>query len=105
MSCNNGFNEQEAIENLNRCNDAILRKLQEEMCEPKDNINPSHYKQGGIETFDYIKAKLTKEQLEGYLTGNMQKYLSRYQYKNGVEDIRKMMWYGSELIKLLEERK
>ncbi|HSH24621.1 MAG TPA: hypothetical protein VLA13_03680, partial [Massilibacterium sp.] len=27
-----------------------------------DNINPDHYKTGGIETIDYLKAKLTKEE-------------------------------------------
>ncbi|WP_026676763.1 DUF3310 domain-containing protein [Fictibacillus gelatini] len=67
-----------------------------------DNINPDHYKRGGIETFDYMKAKMTPVQLEGYLLGNVLKYMSRYQYKNGVEDVRKAEWYLKELIKVLE---
>lgn len=68
-----------------------------------ENVNhPNHYTAGGIETFDYIKAKLSKEQLEGYLTGNILKYMSRYKQKNGVEDVKKAEWYMSELIILLE---
>jgi hypothetical protein len=64
-----------------------------------DNVNhPSHYKQGGIETIDYIKAKLTSEQFEGYLLGNVIKYTSRYQYKNGTEDLKKARWYIDKLI-------
>lgn len=32
-----------------------------------DKINPDHYLVGGIETIDYIQAKLTGEQFTGYL--------------------------------------
>lgn len=68
-----------------------------------DNVNhPNHYTAGGIETFDYIKAKLNKEQLEGYLVGNILKYLSRYKHKNGIEDIKKAEWYFMKLTVLLE---
>lgn len=64
-----------------------------------DNVNhPSHYTQGGIETVDYIKAKLTKEQFEGYCIGNVFKYVSRYRYKGGVEDLKKARWYLTKLI-------
>lgn len=64
-----------------------------------DNINhPSHYTVGGIETVDYIKAKLTKEQFEGYCIGNVIKYVSRYRYKGGVEDLKKARWYLTKLI-------
>lgn len=68
-----------------------------------DNINhPSHYTQGGIETVDYIKAKLTKEQFEGYCIGNVFKYVSRYRYKGGVEDLKKARWYLEKAIKKRE---
>jgi len=48
-----------------------------------DRINPKHYKTGGIETIDFIKAKLTDEQFKGYLAGNVIKYLSRFEHKAG----------------------
>jgi hypothetical protein len=38
---------------------------------------PPHYTDGGIETIDYIRAKLTPEGFRGFLTGNILKYMSR----------------------------
>lgn len=60
-----------------------------------DNINnPSHYTEGGIETIDFIKAKLTGEEFAGYCKGNALKYLSRANLKgNPVEDIGKAKRY------------
>ena len=58
-----------------------------------------HYKIGGIETIDYIEAKLTREQFIGYLVGNVVKYVSRFEYKNGLEDLKKADWYLNRLIK------
>ncbi|MTI84824.1 MAG: DUF3310 domain-containing protein [Firmicutes bacterium] len=63
-----------------------------------DKVNPDHYKKGGIETIDYIKAKLTQEQFKGYLTGNVIKYLSRHEQKNGKEDLLKARWYLNRLL-------
>ena len=67
-----------------------------------DNVNhPQHYTQGGIETIDYIKAKLTTEQFKGYLKGNIIKYISRFEYKNSIEDLQKAKWYLSKLIEVI----
>ena len=63
---------------------------------------PAHYTVGGIETIDYIKAKLSQEEFEGYLRGNILKYISRAPHKNGQEDLRKARWYLDRLIKQLE---
>lgn len=73
--------------------------------EPKntDPINsPSHYTKGGIETIDYMKAKMSPEQFIGYLVGNCHKYLSRFQDKNGLEDLKKCAWYLDKLIQTKE---
>jgi hypothetical protein len=67
-----------------------------------DKINPDHYLVGGIETIDYIQAKLTGQQFMGYLVGNVIKYLSRFEYKAGEEDLQKARWY---LNRLLVQRK
>ena len=58
----------------------------------KDNINPSHYKQGNIEVIDFIL-----DQKFNYLEGNVVKYLSRYKFKNGLEDLNKAKWYINKL--------
>lgn len=65
---------------------------------PTDNINPTHYKVGGIQTIEFIKAKMSKEQFAGYLLGNVIKYTSRYQFKNGIEDLEKAKWYLDRMI-------
>jgi hypothetical protein len=64
----------------------------------KDNINPDHYKVGGIETINFMKAKLSHEAFEGYLAGNVIKYMTRYNHKNGLEDLSKAMQYLGWLI-------
>jgi hypothetical protein len=60
-----------------------------------DMVNsPPHYLTGGIETIDYIKAKLTAEEFKGYLRGNVLKYASR---KKGGDDMGKAAWYAKRL--------
>lgn len=56
-------------------------------------INPSHYRQGNIEVIDFIL-----DQDMDYLEGNVVKYVSRYKYKNGLEDLQKALWYLERLI-------
>ena len=59
-----------------------------------DNVNsPKHYCKGGLECIQVIKAQLTPEQYEGYLYGNVIKYMWRWQDKNGLEDLRKAAKY------------
>jgi Protein of unknwon function (DUF3310) len=61
---------------------------------PEDKVNnPNHYTHGGIETIDYLKAKLSKEEFIGFCKGNIFKYLSREAYKNGKEDMNKALVY------------
>lgn len=64
-----------------------------------DMVNsPPHYKIGGIETIDYIQAKLTIDEFRGYLQGNILKYSSRMGYKgNASEDVGKLLWYVKKL--------
>lgn len=70
-----------------------------------DIVNhPAHYTAGGIETIDYIKEKTTPEGFEGHLVGCILKYISRYKFKNGIEDLKKCRWYLDKLIGFLEER-
>lgn len=68
-----------------------------------DPINPNHYKQGGLESIDAIKAFMSEEAFKGFLKGNCQKYLFRYEQKNGIEDLKKCQWYLERLISVLEE--
>jgi len=70
-----------------------------------DAVNhPDHYTQGKIECIDYIQEKLTPEEFRGYIKGNVIKYLTREQHKNGDEDILKARWYLNRLADLIENK-
>jgi len=60
--------------------------------------HPDHYNHGDMEAIDLIKAAMTAERFKGFLEGNNLKYLIRYRYKNGVEDLKKADWYLKRLI-------
>ena len=46
---------------------------------------------------------MTPEAFKGYLKGNIQKYMWRYEAKKGLQDVLKAEWYLKRLIKTLEK--
>lgn len=69
-----------------------------------DAINPEHYKVGGIEAIDYMRAKSTQEEFTGYLRLSALKYLSRAGHKDdALQDYKKAHWFMSRLIEELEK--
>ncbi|MCS5550265.1 MAG: DUF3310 domain-containing protein [Gammaproteobacteria bacterium] len=71
---------------------ATLLKEEEEKYHSFDAVNPCHYKKGNIEVIDFIL-----DQKMSYLEGNIIKYVSRYKFKNGIEDLEKARWYLEKL--------
>lgn len=69
-----------------------------------DPIRPLHYHEGGIDVFAYGEANFTKEEMRGFFKGNIIKYITRFNKKNGVEDLRKAQEYLKELIRLEEKQ-
>ena len=70
-----------------------------------DIVNqPKHYGQGDIECITYIEDFLSDDEYTGYLRGNIAKYLHRWRYKNGVEDLKKARWYLEALIQQQERK-
>jgi len=68
-----------------------------------DMVNsPSHYKQFSREVIDTMQGMSTPEEFKGHLKLTAVKYLSRYQGKNGVEDLSKAVWYIEKLKEVLE---
>lgn len=65
-----------------------------------DNVNhPKHYCQGGIECIDALAAATVGlSGIEAVCTANAIKYLWRWKFKNGKEDLRKAIWYITKLI-------
>jgi hypothetical protein len=70
----------------------------------KDNVNsPAHYNHTKIECITYLEDTLG-EGLTYYLEGNIKKYLHRWRYKNGIEDLKKAQWYLNKLIEAEEKK-
>ena len=73
-------------------------------CKDKDMVNnPPHYNKYGVECIEAIQSA-TGEGYEYYLQGNIIKYLWRYRYKNGVQDLEKAQWYLSRLIEIKNQQ-
>ena len=65
-----------------------------------DPVNsPKHYTQGAMEVITAIEGLGLD-----YHQGNILKYVSRYRYKNGIEDLRKAKWYIDRLLYIEEQR-
>ena len=74
--------------------------IDEFTAEESDMVNhPPHYNQKGIECIDAIEAA-TDTGFEYYLQGNIMKYLWRYRYKDGSQDLKKALWYLNKLIEI-----
>ena len=61
-------------------------------------LNQDHYTKNSIQPFDIMKANFTKEQWYGFLFGNAQKYITRHERKNKVEDLKKAITYITLMI-------
>lgn len=62
--------------------------------------HPSHYNSLGKETIDILYDFLSNDEYKGFLKGNVLKYMHRYKFKNGVEDLEKAKWYLEELLRI-----
>ena len=63
-----------------------------------DMVNsPPHYNVGNIECIEAIKASMSGQAFEGYLKGNVLKYIWRYEKKGGTQDLEKAKWYLAKL--------
>ena len=73
--------------------------------EYNDNINhPAHYTQGKYEAIDIIlDAVKDLPPREAVCVNNILKYILRYHYKNGLQDIKKCRWYVDKLVEIMEE--
>ena len=61
--------------------------------EEKDNINPDHYGNSGIDVIDFCQANNLD-----FMQGNVIKYVFRYKNKNGLEDLEKAKEYIDRMI-------
>lgn len=72
-------------------------------CDDKNVSHPDHYQGAdGMEVIDVIR-NFTGPHYKGYLHGNAIKYILRYQKKGGVQDLKKAIWYLTELVEYEEK--
>lgn len=91
----------------------VVRQVGDTQYEPvKDNSNQcevtpmdtglidkqEHYTANGIQPIELMRQNFTPEAFQGFLEGNIIKYVLRHRRKNGVEDLRKAMTYLTWLI-------
>ena len=71
-----------------------------------DNVNhPDHYKSGNLETIQVIEEFVKDlKGIEASDTANILKYACRWKRKNGVEDLKKLVWYANHLINYIENK-
>lgn len=78
----------------------------EELYESDDKMvsHPQHYQsKSGLEVIDVIEAFTDGlNGIEATDTGNVIKYICRWKHKNGVQDLKKCIWYCTHLINYLE---
>lgn len=60
----------------------------------------NHYTDKKIQPWDAMEEWLTEEQFKGFLTGNVIKYIARFQDKGGVLDLQKCKHYLDKLIEV-----
>lgn len=107
------FNEEKALETYTKWREKhmehdyikndIYKKAK--LYSENDPINPNHYKHlpNGLETIDIIQAWTEGlEGIEAVCTANAIKYISRWKYKNGIEDLKKARWYLDKIIDIKE---
>ena len=69
-----------------------------------DNVNhPSHYETGKFQCIDVMLETQGKEAVKDFCICNAFKYIYRHSKKNGLEDVKKAVWYLNKYIELSEK--
>lgn len=85
----------------------IIETMENEERKKHDNVNhPKHYDGNcSIECIDNMRLIFGNQRVTDFCIVNAYKYLNRYKYKNGNEDLKKAKWYldEAEVLKLTME--
>lgn len=100
--CHNDLADKERIEYEAKWENESLEDIIARQDEEDVVNHPSHYASGGIECIDAIKESMSEIAFKGYLKGNIQKYLWRYEMKGKpAEDLQKAQWYLARLLNVV----
>ena len=90
------------IDNMNRCVKTMAGRTQMNDT-PFDNVNhPAHYNTGKYESIDVMIETQGIDAVKNFCICNAFKYIYRHKFKNGVEDIKKAIWYLNKYVELEE---
>ena len=64
-------------------------------------IGGGHYVEKAIQPWDFMQSVMTEEQFEGFLRGNVIKYIARYPDKGGRVDLETARHYLDKLIEVV----
>lgn len=90
--------EREAMEELSRHMESVADKA----LASDRQVGGEHYRAKSIQPWTAMESWMSAEQFEGYLRGNVIKYIARYKEKNGIEDVYKARHYLERLTEHLE---
>lgn len=69
-----------------------------------NKIKPSYYTQGNEDLITYFANNFNRDKFIGFMTGNIIKYVVRFDGKNGLEDLSKAKEYIERLYSELENK-
>ena len=70
---------------------------------PYDNVDhPAHYNTGKYESIDVMVETQGIDAVKNFCICNAFKYIYRHRFKNGIEDIKKAIWYLNKYVELEE---
>jgi hypothetical protein len=73
--------------------------------EQKDNpIKPDHYHKGGIDVIGFSEKQFSQDELKGFYRINCLKYITRYDRKGGLTDLKKADFYLGKLMEMEESK-
>ena len=100
FDCTNAIKKEQdnVTKNISEEDKKVFNEIYNAKPKVDSKTNPLHYKTTNVETIDNIYNILGESAFYGYCIGNVIKYVSRYNTKNGVEDLEKARWYLSETI-------
>ncbi|MCT6889354.1 MAG: DUF3310 domain-containing protein [Lactobacillus sp.] len=70
----------------------------------ESTLEPSYYQQNGQDLIDHLSEIFNADMFIGFMTGNIFKYLTRWQQKNGIEDLKKAQVYLNRLIEFEKQQ-
>lgn len=78
----------------------LMRELGKGLMPKNNPIKPSHYHAGNIDVIKFSEENFEDVENKGFFRGNILKYVTRYDRKNGLEDLMKAEFYLQKLIEM-----